>query len=158
MKITFVVQRYGLEISGGAELHCRWVAEHMKKHCEVEVLTTRALDYLTWKNHYSKGREIINGIPVKRFSVSKKRDPAKFGLLQRHILENEHTEEDELHWLREEGPLCSSLVRYLKRHEQDHGYFIFFSYRYYHSYWGINALPHKSILVPTAERDSIILC
>jgi glycosyltransferase involved in cell wall biosynthesis len=156
MKLAFVVQRYGLEISGGAELHCRWVAEHMKKHCEVEVLTTRALDYLTWKNHYSKGNEIINGIPVRRFSVSKTRNPGRFGLLQNYILENEHAEEDEFNWLREEGPVCPSLLRYLKRHKRDYDYFVFFSYRYYQSYWGVNAVPHKSILVPTAEHDPVI--
>jgi len=156
MKLAFVVQRYGLEISGGAELHCRWVAEHMKKHCEVEVLTTRALDYLTWKNHYPKGNEVINGIPVRRFSVSKTRDPGRFGLLQNYILENEHAEEDEFNWLREEGPVCPSLLRYLKRHKRDYDYFVFFSYRYYQSYWGVNAVPHKSILVPTAEHDPVI--
>jgi glycosyltransferase involved in cell wall biosynthesis len=156
MKLAFVVQRYGLEISGGAELHCRWVAEHMKKHCDVEVLTTRALDYLTWKNHYPKGKEVINGIPLRRFSVSKTRSPGRFGLLQNYILENEHAEEDEFNWLREEGPVCPSLLRYLKRHKRDYDYFIFFSYRYYQSYWGVNAVPHKSILVPTAEHDPVI--
>ena len=156
MKLAFVVQRYGLEISGGAELHCRWVAEHMKKHCDVEVLTTRALDYLTWKNHYQKGKEVINEIPVRRFSVSKTRNPGRFGLLQNYILENEHSEEDEFNWLREEGPVCPSLLRYLKRHKRDYDYFIFFSYRYYQSYWGINAVPRKSILVPTAEHDPVI--
>ena len=31
MKLAFVVQRYGLEINGGAELHCRWIAEHMSQ-------------------------------------------------------------------------------------------------------------------------------
>ncbi len=156
MKLAFVVQRYGLEISGGAELHCRWVAEHMKKHWDVEVLTTRALDYLTWKNHYPRGKEIVNGIPVRRFSVSKTRDPGRFGLLQNYILENEHAEEDEFDWLREEGPVCPSLLRYLKGHRRDYDYFIFFSYRYYQSYWGVNAVPHKSILVPTAEHDPVI--
>jgi glycosyltransferase involved in cell wall biosynthesis len=156
MKLAFVVQRYGLEISGGAELLCRLVAEHMKKHCDIEVLTTRALDYLTWENHYPKGREVIKGVPVRRFSVAKARDPERFGLLQNYILENEHREEDEFQWLREEGPLSPSLLRYLKRHKKDYDYFIFFSYRYYQSYWGIHAVPHKSILIPNAEHDPIV--
>jgi len=156
MKIAFVVQRYGLEINGGAELHCRWVAEHMKKYCEVEVLTTRAYDYITWKNHYPKGEEVVNNIPVKRFSVTRTRNPERFGRIQNHILENEHKEGDELKWLEEEGPLSLSLIRYIKDHQDDYDYFIFFSYRYYHSYWGIHTVPHKSILVPTAEHDPII--
>ena len=155
MKIAFVVQRYGLEINGGAELHCRWVAEHMKKYWDVEVLTTRAFDYITWKNHYPKGTEIINDIPVRRFSVSHPRDPERFGRLQNHLLKNEHTIEEELKWLDEEGPHSMELIEYLKENRDAYDYFIFFSYRYYHSYWGIKALPEKTILVPTAERDAI---
>ncbi len=156
MKLAFVVQRYGLDINGGAELHCRWVAEHMKKFCDVEVLTTRAFDYITWKNHFSQGEENINGIPVKRFSVNRPRNPERFGKIQDFILENEHKENDELRWLLEEGPVSSSLIHYIKDHESDYDYFIFFSYRYYLSFWGIEAVPHKSILVPTAEHDPVI--
>jgi hypothetical protein len=156
MKLAFVVQRYGLEINGGAELHCRWVVEHLKKYFDVEVLTTRAYDYITWKNHYPEGEEVINGIPVKRFSVTRSRIPERFGRIQNRILENEHSLEDELNWLEEEGPLSPALIEHIQNHRDDYDYFFFFSYRYYHSYWGINALPHKSILVPTAERDPII--
>jgi glycosyltransferase involved in cell wall biosynthesis len=75
MKIAFVVQRYGLEINGGAELHCRWVTEHMKKYAEVEVLTTKAVDYLTWKDYYPRDMETINGIRVRRSPVIRPRDP-----------------------------------------------------------------------------------
>lgn len=156
MKIAFVVQRYGLEINGGAELHCRWVAEHMKKFVEVEVLTTKALDYITWKNHYGRDEETINGIRVRRFPVTRTRNPERFGRIQKLIFGNEHREEDELRWLEEEGPLAPSLIRYIKENESDYDYFIFFSYRYYHSFWGIKTVPHKSILVPTAERDPVI--
>jgi glycosyltransferase involved in cell wall biosynthesis len=156
MKVAFVVQRYGLEINGGAELHCRWVAEHMQKYVQTEVLTTRAFDYITWKNHYPQSEEVINGIPVKRFSVDRPRNPERFGQIQSFILENEHREEDEMRWLEEEGPLSSSLIEYIKEHQADYDYFIFFSYRYFHSYWGISAVPHKSILVPTAEHDPVV--
>ncbi len=156
MKLAFVVQRYGLEINGGAELHCRWVAEHMKKYHEVEVLTTCAFDYITWNNHYPEGEETINGIPVKRFPVIRPRNPEKFGRIQNHILENEHTYDDELKWLEEEGPLAPALIDSIQAHQNDYDYFVFFSYRYYHSYWGINALPRQCILVPTAEHDAVI--
>jgi glycosyltransferase involved in cell wall biosynthesis len=156
MRLAFVVQRYGMEINGGAELHCRWVVEHMRKFCDVRVLTTRAFDYITWKNHYPEGDEEVNGIPVKRFPVIRPRDPEKFGRIQNHIVSGEHTFEEELKWLEEEGPLAPALIDYIEKSQNDYNYFIFFSYRYYHSYWGINALPHKSILVPTAEHDDVI--
>jgi glycosyltransferase involved in cell wall biosynthesis len=156
MTIAFVVQRYGLEINGGAELHCRWVAEHMRKYMPVEVLTSCAHDYITWRNHYPEGDEVINGITVRRFPVMKPRNPEKFGRLQNAILENEHAEKDELAWLEEEGPTSPKLIHFIRKHAADYDYFIFFSYRYYHSYWGIHAVPGKSILVPTAEHDPVI--
>jgi len=156
MRIAFVVQRYGLEINGGAELHCRWVAEHMQKHFPTEVLTTRAFDYITWKDHYPQAEEVVNGIKVRRFSVSKSRNPERFGRIQNYILHHEHKENDEFKWLDEEGPNSPSLLNYIKKHESEYDYFIFLSYRYYHSYWGINTVPQKSILVPTAEHDPVI--
>lgn len=156
MKIAFVVQRYGIEINGGAELHCRWIAEHMQKHWQVEVLTTKALDYITWKNYFSETVEEVNGIKVRRFPVTKARDPERFGKLQNKILEREHKLSEELKWIEEEGPYSPQLIQFIQDHENDYDYFIFFSYRYYHSYWGIQTVPYKSILVPTAEHDSII--
>ncbi len=155
MKVAFVVQRYGLEINGGAELHCRWVAEHLRKYFEVEVLTTRATDYVTWRNHYPEGVETLNGVAVRRFPVARPRHPGRFGRLQEFVFHHEHGEEDELRWLEEEGPLAPALISYIKEHRDDYDFFIFFSYRYYHSYWGINAVPEKSLLVPTAERDPV---
>ena len=156
MKLAFVVQRYGLEINGGAELHCRWVAEHLKKYFDVEVLTTKAVDYITWKNHYPANEDVINGIPVKRFGVTRARNPERFGRIQNFIFHQEHGEEDELKWLEEEGPLSPALIDYIKARESAYDYFVFFSYRYYHSYWGIRSVPRKSILVPTAERDPVV--
>jgi glycosyltransferase involved in cell wall biosynthesis len=156
MRIAFVVQRYGLEINGGAELHCRWVAEHLKKYAEVEVLTTKAADYITWKDHYVRDEEVVNGIRVRRFPVTRVRNPERFGRVQESLLRREHTEADELRWLDEEGPRVPGLIDYLKSRPSAYDHFIFFSYRYYHSYWGIKAVPGRSILVPTAERDPVI--
>ncbi|MDH4197075.1 MAG: glycosyltransferase family 4 protein [Candidatus Aminicenantes bacterium] len=155
MKVAFVVQRYGLEVNGGAELHCRWVAEHLRKYFEVEVLTTRAADYVTWRNHYPEGVETVNGITVRRFPVARPRHPQRFGRIQEFVFHHEHGEEDELRWLEEEGPLAPALIDYIKGHRDDYDFFIFFSYRYYHSYWGIDAVREKSLLVPTAERDPV---
>ena len=69
MRLAFVIQRYGLEVNGGAELHCRWLAERLARRHQVEVFATRALDYLEWRNHYPKGTEVVNGIPVHRSTV-----------------------------------------------------------------------------------------
>ena len=50
VKIAVIVQRYGESINGGAELHARYIAEHLARHADVEVLTTCATDYVTWRN------------------------------------------------------------------------------------------------------------
>ena len=73
-RLALVVQRYGLDIAGGAEYHCRLVAEHLARHASVTVLTTCASDYLTWANHYPEGEEVLNGVPVRRFAVERPRD------------------------------------------------------------------------------------
>src|SRR6185436_1788702 len=135
MKIAFVVQRYGLDINGGAELHCRYVAEHLLKHTEVEVLTTCAGDYITWKNRYPEGSEKINGVTVRRFRVDKERNPIAFGRLQDELLRYAHGEEDERRWIDEEGPNSPELIRFIRKSRDDYDFFIFFSYRYYQSFF-----------------------
>lgn len=156
MKIAFVIQRYGLDINGGAELHCRYVAEQLAKHMEVEVLTTCAESYITWKNAYPAGVEKINNVQVRRFPVSRERNPIRFGRLQDELFRFPHEDQDELKWMEEQGPNVPELIRFLRKNESKYQFFIFFSYRYYHSYHGIHTLPHKSILVPTAEPDPVV--
>lgn len=155
MKIAIVVQRYGLEINGGAEYHARLIAEHLSDHAEIEVLTTCAYDYITWKNHYEHKFDFVNKIPVRRFKVFRERDPVAFGRWQDQILRSPHSERDELRWLRLEGPWSPGLIKHIEKNRDHYDYFIFFSYRYYHSFHGLQAVPHKALLVPTAERDAI---
>ena len=59
-KIALVVQRYGLEVNGGAEMLARTMAEHLKDRYDIEVLTSKAVDYVTWKDEYTADEEVIN--------------------------------------------------------------------------------------------------
>ena len=79
MKLAVVVQRYGADINGGAELHARYIAEHLSRHAEVEVVTTCARDYVTWRNELPAGVEQVNGVTVRRFPVAHERKPHDFG-------------------------------------------------------------------------------
>ena len=150
-----MVQRYGLDIAGGAEYHCRLVAEHMARHAEVEVLTTCAADYVTWANHYPEGREVLNGIPVRRFKVKRPRDPQAFADWTDRVFRASHDPPDELRWLEEQGPFSPRLVRHIERHRDDFDLFVFFSYRYYPTYHGLHAVRDKALLVPTCEEDGV---
>jgi glycosyltransferase involved in cell wall biosynthesis len=155
-KIAIVVQRYGLEINGGAEYHARLIAERLSRHFAVEVFTTTAFDYVTWDHHYPAAREELNGIRVNRFRVRRPRDPEEFGRIQARVFDEEHVLADELRWLEEEGPLVPELLRELERRVDEFSYILFFSYRYYHSYHGVRKFAPKAILVPTAEHDQVI--
>jgi len=107
MKILFTVQRYGIEIAGGAEQHCRWLAEslHRRGH-EVHVVTSRAADYMTWADHFDDDEEVINGVLVHRFPVEKERDIGLFNRVATQIDFHNHTTPISLEklWLREQGP------------------------------------------------------
>ncbi|RPJ71297.1 MAG: glycosyltransferase family 1 protein [Acidobacteria bacterium] len=153
MRLGVVVQRYGADINGGAELHARYIAERLARHAEVEVLTTCARDYVTWRNELPPGPDTVNGIPVRRFRVRRPRDPERFGRRSRRVFHETHSVADELKWLEDEGPASPSLVSYLRSGETRWDYLLFFSYRYYHAYHGARVVPGRAVLVPTAERD-----
>ena len=154
MKLAVVVQRYGQAINGGAELHARYIAEHLARHAQVEVLTTCASDYVTWRNELPDGVDRVNGVAVRRFPVKHERDPIVFGKRSEHVFNERHSLGDELDWLDAEGPTSTALVDYIGKHASDFDFLIFFSYRYYHSYFGVRAAGSRAVLVPTAERDS----
>ena len=156
MKLAVVVQRYGPAINGGAELHARYVAEHLARHAEVEVLTTCATDYVSWRNELPAGTDTLNGVAVRRFRVRHQRDTTDFGLHSDRVFKLPHSVAEELAWLDAEGPTSPSLVRFIEQHAADYDYLFFFSYRYYHAYHGARAAAARAILVPTAERDDAI--
>ena len=156
MKLAVVVQRYGADISGGAELHARYVAERLARHAQVEVLTTRATDYVTWRNELPAGDETINGVVVRRFPVSRQRHRIEFGHRSRFIFEHAHSLHHELRWLASEGPRSPALLRHIAQRRNEFDFFIFFSFRYYHAYHGVGLVPSKAVLVPTAERDPVV--
>lgn len=152
-KIAFVVQRYGLEVNGGAELECRQLAEHMKELYQIEIITTKAIDYVTWKNEYTQDEEEINGILVRRFPVKEERNNKSFNLLSDTVLKGNSPKEDEEKWMRKQGPYSTELVDYIKKHKSDYDVFVFFTYLYYTTYFGIREVYNKAILVPTAHDE-----
>ena len=156
MKLAVVVQRYGADINGGAEQHARYIAERLAKHAEIEVVTTCARDYVSWRNELAPGLETVNGIPVRRFPVTRERHPIEFGRRSQKVFDSVHSVADELAWLDSEGPTSPALVRYLQASADSFDFVLFFSYRYYHAWHGVRRLASRAVLVPTAERDPAI--
>ena len=154
-KICFVVQRYGLEVNGGAELLCRLFAEHMKDMYEIDVVTTKAIDYVTWKDEYKSDVEDINGVTVRRFCVERERGP-NFGGINAEFMIKGLSQKREHEWIDKQGPYVPKLVSYLKDHQNDYKVIIFFTYLYYPTVMGIKAVTQKSIVMPFAHDEPFL--
>jgi len=156
VKIGFVVQRYGAEILGGSEYHCRLIAERLATKHDVEVLTTCARDYITWRNEYPEGNDRIKGVTVRRFPVAATRDIDAFNQYSDWIFHHPHSREDELKWLELQGPWSPALRDYLNKHHKAYDALIFFTYLYAPTVLGLKIDPARSILVPTAHDEPAI--
>lgn len=155
MRVAFVVQRCGREVNGGAESLCLQVAQRMARYWHAEVLTTCALDYMTWQNHYQEGREEVDGAIVRRFRVDQPRDVESFNALSAELSSRQTTAtiaEQEL-WMRAQGPMSSPLVSYLEQHRDNYDAFIFFGYLYATTYFGLPLVQNKAYLAPLAHDE-----
>ena len=104
MNIAFIIQRYGSEILGGSEYHCRLIAERLAERHDVEVLTTYTLDYITWSNEYPEGTDRVRGVTVRRFANAQARDITAFTRCSEWIFNHPHTHDDKIEWLKQQGP------------------------------------------------------
>ena len=156
-RVCFVVQRYGLEVNGGAELLCRQLAEHLCPYADVHVATSKAINYTTWADEYENDVEEINGVTVHRFSVAKQRDVEPFniwaGELDKGVI---LTRSEEERWVDEQGPFVPALVEYLKEHKEDYDVFIFNTYLYYPTVRGIEVVGDKAIVIPDAHDEPFL--
>lgn len=154
-RVAFVVQRCGIEVNGGAEAHCLAIAQRMSRYWETEVLTTCALDYVTWANHYPVGTEVINGTVVRRFEVAQERDNEAFNRLSSvlHPRSREAPLEEQENWMRAQGPWSPDLLDYIRTHTGDFDAFIFFGYLYAQTWFGFPYVAHKALLAPLAHDE-----
>lgn len=155
MKIAFVNQRYGAEVNGGSEVYTRVMAEHMSKYYEVEILTTQAKDYISWKNEYTDKQEVINGVVVHRFPVKHERTQKRF-LWASRFVRFLHCNLTERIWVEEQGPYVPKLIQYLEDNAVQYDVIVFVTYLYYTSVMGVPKVRDKAVLIPTAHDESYI--
>ncbi|MBA2251000.1 MAG: glycosyltransferase family 1 protein, partial [Chitinophagaceae bacterium] len=173
-KIAIVVQRYGLQVNGGAEVHARMIAEKLSQNYYVTVLTSCAIDYKTWAPVLEAGESFENGIRILRFAPGKsryrkhktfnklrERNPVqkiykKLGRPQwwlKIFSSSLITPQDGINWLEAQGPYLPELIKYLHDNKDRFTAFIFFTALYYPSAMGVLTVPDKSILIPTLHDE-----
>jgi glycosyltransferase involved in cell wall biosynthesis len=151
--VAFVVQRYGRDVTGGSEALARAVAERLLPFHDVTVFTTCARDYVTWRNELPEGEEEIGGVRVLRFPVEEERDLRAFNAFAEPLYARERKREEEIEFLRRQGPYAPRLVDALRAEKDGFAAVVFFTYLYYPTYWGLLAAPERSILVPTTHDE-----
>lgn len=175
MRIGIVVQRYGQQLTAGSEAHARAVAELLAEDHAVEVITTTALDYTTWRNALPPGVETDAGVTVRRFSVDFERtshwhdlhllllggnDLAGFASLpparKRELASrlNDWPLGLQEEFIRRQGPYSRDMLRWLREYEKEFDAFIFFTYLYPTTYFGIEQVAReKRYLIPTLHDE-----
>jgi glycosyltransferase involved in cell wall biosynthesis len=151
-KVAIVVQRYGMDVLGGAESMAADIAACLSKAYDVEVLTTCALAYDTWNNYFPEGESVESGVKIRRFAVD---SPRHFlfkpvDLMLRHV---PHTPWIEKAWMRMQGPYSSRLIRYVSSNEGIYDVFVFVTYLYCTTYYCLPMVKDKAVLVPTAHDE-----
>lgn len=156
MKLACVVQRYGADVAGGSEAHCRAVAERLAATHDVTVLTTCARDYVTWANAFPAGTTVERGVTVRRFPVRRQRRLKIFADLSDRVFDGPSSPEDQTAWFEENGPDAPELLDHLRTSGASYDRVLFWTFRYAPSFFGLPLVADRAILVPTAEEDAAL--
>ncbi|HVT31744.1 MAG TPA: glycosyltransferase family 4 protein [Rhodanobacteraceae bacterium] len=166
-RIAIVVQRCHPSIVGGSEALAWQYARLLSAHFEVEVLTSAASDYVSWRNDLPIGDETSEGIIVRRHAVEIARDPPYWSELHARLLRDakalrEFPQATRPYWrealedefIRFQGPYCPTLHARLAREKDHYAAVVFCTYLYPTTYFGIRSVaPEKVILVPTLHDE-----
>jgi glycosyltransferase involved in cell wall biosynthesis len=153
VKVALVVQRYGLEVNGGAEVLARRVAELIAPDVDLTVLTTCALDYLTWEDHYASGETDVNGVRVLRFPVPRPRTLRRFEKISSRAYAAPYDLELGRTWVREQGPHSPLLLRHLEDDGARYDAVAFITYLYATTVEGLPLVRDRALLLPAMHDE-----
>ncbi len=155
MKVNLIISRYGNEITGGAERHCKDIAGILPEEWEIHIHTTTAKDYKTWKNEYTPGTTQEGNIILHRYKVDETRNLQTFNHFSEKLkkLYPHHSLRHEWNWLKKQGPFSSSFFRFLKEEVNNSDINIYFSYLYYPTVYGLMNSRIPSVLVPMLHDE-----
>ncbi|MBM9499835.1 glycosyltransferase family 4 protein [Leptospira sp. 201903071] len=176
-KIAVVSPIFSDQVSGGSEKLIFQFVELLAKDFEITVLTTRSLDYVSWKNsipvreNYTiqeannlskpvcveeRTSSLGGTYKVLHFTVEKRRNIDKFNRLSKKILEEPsfQNRENVNHWIEEQGPFVPELIQFIESRKSEFEVFFFVSYLYYPLVFGSPLVAEKSIIIPTFHDEA----
>ena len=156
MRLACVIHRFGAGIAGGSEGHCRMIAERLAASHDVTFLTTCAKDHISWQNEYPAGLSDIGPLHVRRFGVARARSLHRFREISEVVFSGGASEAEQEQWFRENGPEAPELLTYLAEQGTSFDRILFWSFRYYQTFFGLPIVADRAVLVPTAEEDPVI--
>jgi glycosyltransferase involved in cell wall biosynthesis len=169
-KLAIVVQRCHESIVGGSEALAWQYATLLRDAYEVDVLTSCAVDYVTWANALPPGPESRDGITIHRFPVTLTRSPYWHELHGRWLRHYPYAGSGDVRtaaarpspwtlgleeeFIRQQGPFCKPLLYFLQRHADEYQAVFFITYLYPTTYFGSAYVPpERSLLVPTLHNE-----
>lgn len=175
-KIAVVSPIFSDKVSGGSEKLIFQLVELLAADFEITVLTTRSLDYITWKNsipiqekiffhegtnhskpiRFEEGTSSLGGkYKVLRFTVERQRNMIRFNRLSKKILQRPslQNKENVNYWITEQGPYVPELIQFIESRKSEYDIFFFVSYLYYPLVFGVPSVFEKSIIIPTFHDE-----
>jgi glycosyltransferase involved in cell wall biosynthesis len=152
--VAFVPVRYGPQVVGGAETLTRVLVEELAaRGWPVEVLTTCAIDPHSWSNYFPPGKEIINGVSVRRFPTeSRKKDRKVAKTEPRLVLGKRVSKRRQELWIR--SVVTSDALRsYMGEHRKEYRAFIFAPYLFGTTWQGVHEVPEKAYIIPCLHDE-----
>ncbi len=154
MKIAVVIQRFGEDIVGGSEYYALRLLEKLSNYHDITVYTTKAKNYTTWKNEYSESFSSIGKIKVKRFDTVSERNMDEFNKFSdKFFSKKQRSTKDEEEWIIKQGPYSPKLLSAIEKESEFYDTFIFFTYLYYPTVFGIKLVKKPKILISTAHDE-----
>lgn len=149
-----MVPRFHPDILGGAELHARWLAEHLGRagHA-VTVLTTRVLDASRWQNDLPAGVSEEGHYRVHRFDADP-RDLDRWMRLDMAIRAGQDVDlEGEETWLRTGGTSSAMEAHLRSEGTQTYDLVLGIPYMAGTTYFAFSALPHRFCAIPCLHDE-----
>lgn len=156
MKIACVIHRYGPQVAGGSEAHCRAIARRLAERHDVTVLTSCATDYVTWRNALARGESQDGAVRVIRFPVDHQRPMARFRELSDLVFDRRANADEQTEWFKANGPSLPGLLAHLDGEGRGYDRVLFWAFRYAPTWFGLPLVSQRAVLVPTAEDEELI--